>query len=97
MAIVMNLEWDGGSAAQYDQVRKIVNWEGNRPRGGLFHVAAITPAGLRVTDLWETAEDFNHFVEQRLMAGVKEAGIEGQPKIVVHTVHALYTPAFQRV
>jgi hypothetical protein len=36
---------------------KTVNWEGNVPKGAIFHVAAFDKEGLRVTDVWETAED----------------------------------------
>ena len=39
MAIVMNMKWDGVSAAQYDAARAEVKWETNAPTGGIFHVA----------------------------------------------------------
>ena len=97
MPIVMMMEWDGITAAQYDHVRKIVNWEGNRAKGGLFHVAAITPKGLRVTDLWDSAEDFNSFVENRLMPGVAQAKIAGQPRVEIFPTHAISTPGYQKI
>jgi hypothetical protein len=34
-----------------------------------------------VTDLWESPEQFNRFAESRLMAGVKQVGIEGEPEV----------------
>jgi hypothetical protein len=97
MAIVMNMQWDGVTPEQYEQVRKLVNWEGDRPAGGLFHVACFTPAGLRVTDLWESAEAFARFTETRLMPGVQKLGISGQPRVEIQPVHALYTPGFKPV
>ena len=97
MPIVMNMEWAGVTASQYDQVRKIVNWEGDAPRGGLIHVAAVTAAGLHVTDVWDTAEDFNRFVETRLMPGVQKAGVPGQPKVDIQPVHALFTPGYRKL
>ncbi len=33
--------------------RSIVNFEGNVPAGGLFHVASFSDKGVRVTDLWQ--------------------------------------------
>lgn len=96
MPIIMNMQWAGVTREQYEQVRKLVNWEGDRPPGGLLHVASFAPDGLRVTDLWDSAEQFNQFVEQRLMAGVQKAGISTQPKVEITPVHALFTPAFRR-
>jgi len=95
MAVVMNMEWDGVTREQYESVRKIVNFEANPPTGGLFHVASFSDKGLRVTDLWQSAEAFQTFVEKRLMPGVKEAGIEGEPRVQIHPVHNLFTPGFR--
>jgi hypothetical protein len=95
MAVVMLMEWDGVTLEQYEAVRKLVNWEGNPPEGGMFHVAAITDTGLRVTDLWESAEAFQSFVGQRLMPGVQQIGIQDQPRVEIYPVHALFTPAFK--
>lgn len=95
MAIVMFMSWDGVTAEQYDRVRKVVNWEGDVPPGGMFHVAAATEKGLRITDVWASAEDFQKFVDTRLMPGVQQLGIPGQPTVEVFPVHALFTPAFR--
>lgn len=92
MTILMQMQWAGVTAAQYDAVRKAVNWENDKPEGGLFHVAALDAQGLRVVDMWETAEQFNRFVERRLMAGVKAVGITTQPKVEILPVHALFVP-----
>ncbi|HEX3695999.1 MAG TPA: hypothetical protein VH374_11475 [Polyangia bacterium] len=97
MPIVMNMEWDGVTTAQYEKIRQVVDFETQVPKGALLHIAALTPAGLRVTDVWDSAENFNRFVETRLMPGVKEAGIQGQPKVQIEPVHNLYTPAFKRL
>jgi hypothetical protein len=97
MPIVMNMQWANVTAEQYERVRKEVNWEGNRPPGGLFHVASFGPEGLRVTDLWDSADSFNRFVEQRLMPGVQKVGIAGQPKVEIQPVHALFTPGYRAV
>ncbi len=94
MAVVVFLEWDGISAEQYEATRKHVNWEGDVPAGGMFHVAAVTDRGLRITDVWESAEAFQAFVNNRLMPGVQQLGIPGQPRVEAHPVQALFAPAF---
>lgn len=95
MAVVMNLEWDGVTREQYEAVRKSVDWEGKPPKNALLHVASFSDKGLRVTDLWQSAEDFQAFLEKRLSAGVKEAGIQGEPRVQIYPVHNLFTPGFR--
>jgi hypothetical protein len=94
MAVVMLMEWDGVTPDQYEQARKLVNWEGNVPGGAMFHVAAFDGKALRVTDVWSSGEDFQKFVDTRLMPGVQQLGIQGQPKVEVLPVQSLFTPAF---
>jgi hypothetical protein len=96
MAVMMMMEWPGVTPAMYDEVRRIVDFEGNAPKGGLFHVAAFSEGKLHVTDVWERAEDFQAFVDQRLMPGVKKAGIEGEPKVTVLPAHNVFTPGYTR-
>ncbi|MGE0541967.1 MAG: hypothetical protein AB7R89_17485 [Dehalococcoidia bacterium] len=77
--------------------RALVNWEGDQPAGGLFHVAAFDEQGLRVTDVWESAEAFQSFVEGRLMPGVQQIGIEGQPETEILPATAIFAPISQPV
>lgn len=88
MAVVMIMEWEGVTLDQYEQTRKLVNWEGDVPPGGIYHVAAHDGRGMRVTDVWESAELFQQFVENRLMPGVKQLGIPGEPKVEIYPASA---------
>jgi hypothetical protein len=94
MPILMIMQWSGVTPQQYDQVRELVNWEGNAPAGGLYHAAAFDAQGLRVVDVWDTAEQFQTFVETRLMPGVKQLGIQGEPAVEVLPIHRLFTPGY---
>jgi hypothetical protein len=96
MPIVMNMRWDGVTPGQYEVAREQVGWEQHRPEGGLIHIASFTEEGLRVTDVWETAEDFNRFVESRLMPVVQEIGIEGEPDVTITPMHAIWNPGVER-
>jgi hypothetical protein len=96
MPVMMMMQWSGVTREQYDAVRKIVNFEGDAPKGGLFHVAAFTENGLQVTDVWERAEDFQAFVEQRLMPGVQQAGIQGEPRVEILPAHNVFAPGYIR-
>ena len=79
MPIVMNMRWDGVTREEYEEARDQVGWEQRAPEGGLLHIASFAEDGLRVTDIWESADDFNRFVENRLMPVVQEIGIQTQP------------------
>ncbi len=92
MATVMLMHWPEVTKAQYEQVRKDVNWEGQTPRGAKFHVAWFGNDGLRVVDLWDSREDFERFVNERLTLGVKKIGIESQPKVEFAEAHAIFAP-----
>ena len=92
MAILMQMKWLGTTKEQYEAVRKSVAWETDKPEGGRFHVAAFDEQGLRVVDIWDSAENFNRFVEKRLMPGVKAAGIQGEPQIEITPLHAIFAP-----
>jgi hypothetical protein len=96
MTVMMSMKWDGVGAADYDDVRKVVDWEGNPPPGGLFHVMAVGDDGISITDLWETPEQFQAFVQDRLMPGVKQVGITAEPRVEVLPVHAIFTPGYTR-
>ena len=96
MAIAMILHWEGISPAQYDEVRAIVDWEHDQPEGGRLHIAAFDDTSLRVTDVWDSVEQFQHFADSRLMPGVAQvSGIETEPQIEILPLHAVYSPALQ--
>jgi hypothetical protein len=43
--------------------------------------------------VWETADDFQTFVQQRLMPGVAEVGIQGEPKVEVQQAYRIFDAA----
>ena len=93
MSTMMIMRWDGVTPDQYEQVRKLANWEGDHPKGGLFHVASFGNNALRVTDIWESEEEFNSFVQSRLMPAVIQTGIQSQPQVEMFPVHAIFNPS----
>ncbi len=95
MPIVMIMKWTGVTAEQYDKARRLVDLEGKKPKGLLFHVAAFDKDGARVTDVWESAEDFDSYVKNRLMPGVKQLGMQGEPQVGIYPTHAIFTPGYK--
>jgi len=92
MAVVMMMEWEGFTLDQYDQTAKVLDRESDWPLGMMYHVAASDGSKIRITDVWDSAEHFQQFVEQRLMPAVKQIGAQGEPKVEIYPAHAILTP-----
>ena len=47
---------------------------------------------MHIVDVWESREDFERFVNERLMPGIAAiGGIAGEPNIAFHEAHAYLT------
>jgi hypothetical protein len=90
--IVMEMQWDELTPEQYDEVRDVVNWENDAPTGGVFHVASFDGGQLRVNDVWESAEDFQRFIDDRLTPGVQKVGITSEPRVVIRPAYRIFSP-----
>ena len=97
MRILMQMKWDGFTPENYEKIRKSIKWEENMPAGALLHMVGFQDNAIRVTDVWESAEHLNDFVQNRLMPGTQAAGIKGEPQVEVFPLHALFVPALQRI
>ena len=81
MAILAVFEATQVTQAQYDQVVKEV-MPGDKPTEGLlYHVAAPTPNGFRVVEVWDSQEALDNFFQRTLGQALKKANINVQPQI----------------
>jgi hypothetical protein len=72
---------------EYDRLLKEVDWKRNWAPGAMLHVASFDDAGrIHVADVWESAEQLNAFVEQRLMPAVQKLGLN-PPNVEVYPTH----------
>jgi hypothetical protein len=97
MRVIMQMKWEGVTPDQYEKMRNSAHWEPDVPKGAVFHVAGFTDNAIRVTDIWESAEDFSKFVQSRLMPAATAAGLEGQPQVDIFPVHAIFAPALVKI
>lgn len=63
---------EGIGAAEYDAVTEKLDPVGNPPKGMLVHSAGEQDGRFTVVDIWESAEDFQRFAEERLGPAVAE-------------------------
>jgi hypothetical protein len=92
MATVMVMHWAGTTKEHYEALRREVNFEGNAPHGGKYHVAWSTPEGMRVVDVWESDAAFHQFLQNRLMPAVQKLKIPGEPKVELFAAHNVFAP-----
>jgi hypothetical protein len=96
MATAMIMRWDGLTVDQYEQALEKVGWDRDVPAGAKLHVAGFSDGGLNVLDVWESAEAFQAFLDQRLGPAVQEIGIQGEPEVRFYPMHACFAPALGR-
>jgi hypothetical protein len=76
------------SAAKYDEViRRLETAGAGAPVGRLYHVCFGDKENLRVSDIWDSMENFEEF-GKTLMPILQDIGVDpGQPEIVeVHNI-----------
>ena len=92
MATAVVMDFDVASLDQYDQVIEKMGLtpRGAGPRGAIFHWVTKTDNGIRVTDVWETRDQFERFSEEQIGPYTQEVGISA-PQITFHEVHSYMT------
>src|SRR2546426_1064561 len=94
MAIAVQMDFDGGTLDQYDEICQKMGLtpKGPGPAGAISHFATQTDAGLRVVDVWETKEQFEKFAQEQIGPLSQEAGISAPPQMQFFEVHNYFTP-----
>jgi hypothetical protein len=73
--------------AQYDILRKEVDWENKQPAGGIFHAASFDDKGhVHVADVWASEDDLNAFAQKHLMPAFAKHQIP-PPSVAVYPTH----------
>ena len=90
MAVAIEMDFEGATLDQYDQVLELMGLEagGGAPPGAMFHWAAETDTGLRVVDVWETREAFDRFAEEQIGPHTATVGFPGPPSLTYRDVHS---------
>lgn len=86
MAVAVLLEFPAGSLEQYDAVIEEMNLGGKPAPHGIFHVAGPTESGLRIVDVWDSPEEFEHFAQNKIGPITQKHGIAA-PTVSVWPVH----------
>jgi len=89
------LDFEGATLEQYDQIIDKMGFTpgGRGGPGGLFHWVTRTDSGMRVTDVWETKEQFEKFAEEQIGPFSAEVGLPAPPTMTFYEVHNYLTAA----
>ena len=75
------------SKAEYDTLRKEVDWENKQPAGGIFHAASFDEEGqVHVADVWASADELNAFAQNLLMPAFAKLKLT-PPSVAVYPAH----------
>ncbi|PZR67965.1 MAG: hypothetical protein DLM63_05190 [Solirubrobacterales bacterium] len=95
MAIGTVQEFEGFDTEIYDAVCQKVNFPDDWPDGLLYHAAGPAESGgMRITDQWQSAEQFQRFMETKIQPAVQEVFSErgtepaGPPKTTIFEIHS---------
>jgi hypothetical protein len=55
-----------------------------------MHVTAHDGKGLRITDVWESPEAFQAFVNDRLTPATSAMGLPGPPNVEIYPLHDMF-------
>jgi hypothetical protein len=81
MAYLITHFWPGATTEQYDATVAVVHPPGGLPEGQVYHAAGPTDDGILIAAVWESKEQFDRFLRDKLMASMPiEGGFTGRPE-----------------
>jgi hypothetical protein len=93
MATAVQMDFKGATLDQYDQVIDKMGFRPGGPGapGGISHWVTKTDDGIRVTDVWESKEQFEQFAQEQIGPLAEAVGIPSAPDVQFFDVHNLLT------
>ena len=88
MPVLVVIEIPGGSADLDEALIAAWNLADNPPKGNRLRMAGPMDGGWRVVSLWDSAEQFQGFLEERLHLTLDDAGDEA-PTVSVWEIERL--------
>ena len=84
MADGLILEFEGFGVETYERVNRelgidMATGEGDWPAGMRYHAGAAKPGGWVVFEVWDSQEDQDRFMTERLGPALQRGGVEGPP------------------
>jgi hypothetical protein len=95
MAVFVEMDFDGLTPDQYDEIDAALDPKGNPPDGLIAHSARFDGDTLRILDIWESPDAFGAFAESRLAPTIAETlgdDAPSPPEPRFTELHNAYSP-----
>lgn len=89
MPVLVVIEVAGGSSDLDEALTQAWNLTGDPPPGNRLRLAGPMEGGWRVVGLWDSADQFQQFLEERLHLALSEAGDE-QPRVTIWEIDKVH-------
>jgi hypothetical protein len=81
MAYLITHFWPGATQDQYNATVAVVHPPGGLPEGQVYHAAGPTDGGILIAAVWDSKEQADRFIQDKLMASMPiEGGFVGGPE-----------------
>ena len=80
------------SAPTYDRLVQSLEWDASPPIGEIAHLAAETPDGIEVCEIWQTREAAEGFLHEVLEPRLMQFGANESVDYAIYPLHNLYAP-----
>jgi hypothetical protein len=92
MAVVVFTRFTGLTPERYDELVAALHLDIDPPAGIVLRVATESPEGVVTCEVWQTAEAFNAFFQQRLRPVLLRRRVREEPTARIVPLHELFAP-----
>ena len=92
MAVSVVAHYKDLDAATYDEVVASLELDANPPAGAILHVAGEWEGGITTSEIWQTEQTFQAFLDYRLRPALRLHGVHRDPVVEVAPLHNVYAP-----
>jgi hypothetical protein len=80
------------SVPTYDRLLQSLDWDVSPPIGEIVHLAAETPDGIEVCEVWQTRDAAEGFVRDVLVPTLAQMGAREAIDYAIFPLHNIYAP-----
>ena len=90
MAVSLSMRIPELSIDRYDRLMVGLELDANPPVGSILHIATESVGGINISEVWQTAESAESFVEQRLRDALKGVGVTDALSYRIEPLHNMF-------
>jgi hypothetical protein len=92
MAVIIQFEWAGLTRERFDEARARIRWEEEPAKGVILQSQGWDGETFKASDVWESEEDWNNFLQNRIMPVVGQMDVPGEPTVRVIPAYRVFSP-----